>query len=208
MKVMIKRNLYIWILIIFALIVVSVLFLLTQHSEKENIEPEEVDYTQNILQNGGFESWNFSYWQIQKSVSNQSSVFIDDIVKYDGNYSLNLNSDLESDSVIVLQIIKSIPKDKKLIFSGYLKTEFVDYTLVSVELYSKNDSLIVSTSTDTLRQTNDWQYLTTWVRTINPDANYLVVKCVLLGKGRAWFDKLEIFPVDIKDKGFSPVRMK
>lgn len=208
MKVMKKRNLYIWILIIFALTVVLVLFLSTQQREENEIKPEEVDYTKNILKNGGFESLNFSYWQIKKSASNKSSVFIDDIVKYDGNYSLSLNSDFESDTLIVLQVIKSVPKDKKIIFSGYLKTEFVDYAFVSLELYSKTDSLIVLTSIDTLRQTNDWQYVTTWVRTINPDADYLMVKCILSGKGRAWFDKLEIFPVDIKEKGFFPVRMK
>lgn len=203
-----KRNLYIWILVISALTVVLVLFLSTQQREVQRVEPEEVDYTQNILQNGGFETADLTKWSIKKFRSNQTSVYIDDIVKYDGRYSLSLNSDFERDTVIVLQVMKSLPKDKKLIFIGYLKTEFVDYAFVSLELYSKNDSLIVFTSTDTLSKTNDWQYLTTWIRTINTDADYLIVKCVLLGKGRVWFDKLEIFPVDINEKGFFPIRMK
>ncbi len=204
-----KRSLYIWGLTAFAFAVVFVIFLSTrQNVEEDEIKPEEVDYTKNILKNGGFESLNFTCWIIKKPETNQISIYLDDIVKYDGTYSLNLNSDSENDSIIVLQKIKPVPLDKKLIFNGYLKTESVDYAFVSLELYTKNDSLIISTSTDTLRRTKDWQYITTWVRTINPDASYLVVKCVLLGKGRAWFDKLEIFPVDIKKKGFFPVKMK
>lgn len=190
-------------LIVFALIVIFIIVSIFSGEKKNNKEViNEIDYTYNILKNSGFETGNFDFWG--KSFVNHTNYFllIDDIVKYEGNYSLNLTSELDTTNLNVYQILRSYPKNKKLILNARVRTEDVDLAFLSVELYSIRDSLLTEAISDTLRGTNDWSHLTTWVRTINPELAYLKIKCNLIGKGRVWFDKLEIYPVDIPQNIF------
>lgn len=193
-------------LILFALILILIIALFFSGKKAPKEEIDEVDYTFNILKNSGFESGDYSFWHKEFSNNQNYNAFLDEIVKFEGNYSLNLNSDLDTINLSVYQILKSFPKDKKLILNAKVRTEDVDAVYLSIELYSKKDSLLAQSISDTLRGTNDWTHLTTWVRTINPELSYLTIKCNLKGKGRAWFDKVELFPVDIQQKSFFPVR--
>lgn len=191
---------------LFALILILIIALFFSGKKAPKEEIDEVDYTFNILKNSGFESGDYSFWHKEFSNNQNYNAFLDEIVKFEGNYSLNLNSDLDTINLSVYQILKSFPKDKKLILNAKVRTEDVDAVYLSIELYSKKDSLLAQSISDTLRGTNDWTHLTTWVRTINPELSYLTIKCNLKGKGRAWFDKVELFPVDIQQKSFFPVR--
>lgn len=183
----------------FSLVVILIIALLFS-GNKDKIEEniDDVDYTYNILKNSGFETGNFDHWE--KNFTNHTKYFclIDDIVKFEGNYSLNLTSELDTTELIVYQILKSYPKNKKLILNAKVRTEDVDLAFLSIALYSAKDSLLAEAFSDTLRGMNDWTHLTTWVRSINPELSYLTIKCNLKGKGRVWFDKMELYPVDIQ----------
>jgi hypothetical protein len=203
-----RKNFLIY-LSLFAILVIVFLFIVFsgKKSDEENL-PEEVDYTINILKNPGFETSQMSFWKSEFQFDQKSYALVDDIVKFEGNYSLNITSERDNQILVVSQMIKPIQLDKKIIFNGRVRTEDAEAVFLRMKLFSSKDSLIVEAFSDTLKATNDWTFLTTWIRTLNPDASYLKVECCLFGKGRAWFDKLEVFPVDIKEKGFFPVRIK
>jgi hypothetical protein len=193
----------------FAMIVILIIVLLFPGKtlDEEKL-PEEVDYTSNILKNSSFENGDLSFWESEFIFDQKSFAFADDIVKFDGYYSLNITSERDSEILTTTQIIKPIQLDKKIIFNGRIRTEDVDAVFLRMKLFSSNDSLILETTSDTLKGTNDWTFLTTWLRTINSNASYLKVECCLQGKGRVWFDKLEVFPVEIKERIFYPSRIR
>jgi hypothetical protein len=191
----------------FSLIIILALAFFVSENKKEESELfEDVDYTFNILRNGNFESRELAPWSLDFKTSNSMFVFIDEIIKFEGNQSLNITSDNDGEILTISQIVKHFPTNKKLILNGKVRTEDVQATYLSIQLFSKKDSLIAEALSDTLVGTNDWTHLTTWVRTINPDLAYLKIKCNLVGKGRAWFDNLELFPVEIEQKTIIPIR--
>lgn len=205
---MIKSNkkFLISLVIFAALTIVVIALVLTPKSEKEEETINEVDYTFNILKNSDFETGNFSHWKIQFQNSSKYFALVDNLVKLNGNFSGNLTSELDTIEISIAQKIENPPRDKKLILNGKVRTEYSTAVFLSIELYSKKDSVLAISYSDTLKGTNDWTHLTTWVRTINPELSYVVVKCNLVGKGRAWFDDLEMYPVDIEQKTFIPIQ--
>lgn len=205
---MIKSNKkFLILLVIFAALVIVVIALfLTPKSEKKTEVINEVDYTFNILKNSDFETGNFLHWNIQFQSYSKNFALVDNLVKLNGNFSCNLTSESDTIHLSIAQKIENPPKDKKLILNGKVRTEYSNAVFLSIELYSKKDSILAVSLSDTLRGTNDWAHLTTWVRTINPELSYIVVKCNLVGKGRAWFDDLEMYPVDVEQKTFIPIQ--
>lgn len=204
MKTIVKINKFLFVLSFFALVVILLIFILIHPKDKiEKIpQSEEVEYTKNILKNSDFESIDLSPWIIEFEINQTNYCFLDNLVKYSGKSSLNISSEkMDSNEIRSFQItqsIKDFPKNKKLILNGYIRTEFIDKVFLQIMLYNINDSLLACASTDTLSGTNDWTFLTTWVRTHNPELSKIKIACVLQGKGRAWFDKLELYPIDIK----------
>jgi hypothetical protein len=193
----------------FAIIVIAILaFVFSEKKLNEKPSLEEVDYTRNILKNPSFETGDLKFWDIGSRVDKSSYVLVDDIVKFDGNYSLNFTSESDTEFLSVSQIIKPIPRDQKIVFNARIRTEDVKEVFIRMKLYSSKDSLIVEAVSDTLKETNDWTFITTWLRTISPDVFYLKVECCMSGKGRVWFDKLEVFPIEIKERGLFPIRLK
>lgn len=203
-----RKNFLIYLSAFALLIIIILALLFSGRKSKEDLLTEEVDYTKNILKNSGFETGDFSFWNLEFQSNQTSYALIDNIVKFDGDYSLNITSDNDSKFSSFSQVIKSIPLDKKIIFNARIRTEDVDAVFIQMKLFSSKDSLIVETRSDTLKGTNDWTFVTTWLRTLNPNSSYLKVECCLAGKGRVWFDKLEVFPVEIRERGFFPIRIK
>lgn len=218
------KNKFLSILIISAsVITLFILFVVNPISpvpEKENDKIKDVDFTKNILQDPNFEKANFENWRKANDNFEGVSIFFDNIVKSEGKYSLSIVSK-ESHFVIgekvvyfVYQRLDNIPYDKKLILNAKMKTESVESTnyiqsqeaggsaFVTLELYDRKDSLLTITNTDVIEGTTDWTHYTTWIRTQNKDIEYLFIKCALEGKGRVWFDNLELYPVEIQQKYF------
>lgn len=181
-------------------------FVFSKKSDQSEDKIDEVDYTYNILKNSGFETGKFYPWEKTFEDTRNYYAFIDDLVKYEGNFSLNVTADLYSENLGVYQKLKNFPRNKKLVLNGKIRTEDITSAFLSIELYNKEDSLLAEASTDTLKGTNDWIHLTTWVRTINPELSYIIVRCNLLGKGRVWFDKLELYPIEIENRTIIPVQ--
>lgn len=203
-----RKNFLIY-LSLFAVLVIALLILLfSGRKDEDKISLDEVDYTKNILKNSNFESGSSNFWKFNSQIGNGSFAIVDDIVKFEGNYSLNITSESDSEFSTVSQIIREVPRNKKIIFNARVRTEDVKAVFIRMKLYSSKDSLIVEALSDTLKGTNDWTFVTTWLRTINPETSYLKVECCLSGIGRAWFDKLEVFPVEIKERGFFSIQLK
>lgn len=184
------------------IIVLALIFLRKEETVEESID--EVEYTINKLKNPGFETGDLEHWQKNFRNTIKYFAFLDEIVKFEGNYSLNITSDLENTNLWIEQKIYDFPLNKKLIFNAKVRTENVNSVFLCVELLSDKDSLLAQAFSDTLKGTNDWNHLTTWVRTINPQLNYIIVKCNLIGRGRIWVDNLELYPVDIQQKYILP----
>jgi len=191
---------------LFALtIILLIAFLFSGRKDETKEAIEEVDYTYNILKNSDFEEGNFNYWKKNFLDQNENFSLIDDIVKFEGDYSLNLTSELDTNYLTVYQTLSYFPKDKKLILNAKVRIEGVSAAFLSIKLFSGKDSLLAVAATDTLKGTSDWTHLTTWVRTINPELSYIKVECNLKGKGRVWFDKIELYPVEIPSGSILPI---
>ncbi len=203
-----RKNFLIYLSLFAVLVIALFVLLFSDGKDEDKVSLNDVDYTRNILKNYDFESGNLNFWKVNSQGGNRSFIMVDDIVKFEGNYSLNITSENESEFSIVSQVIKPVPRDKKIIFNARIRTEDVEAVYLRMKLYSSKDSLIVEAISDTLTGTNDWTFVTTWLRTINPETSYLKVECCLSGKGRAWFDKLEVFPVEIKERGFFQIKTK
>ncbi len=209
-----NRKLFLYIISGFALIVVLIVALSVGQTEKSELEVfDHVDYTRNIILNGGFEFFELTPWKSNIENTRHQNVILDDIIKFEGNQSLNINRFTKQNGgkeseIKVYQILKKFPTNKKLILNGRVKTEESNSVFLCIELYSKSDSLLAIAISDTLRGTNDWSHLTTWVRTINPQLSYVKIVCNLTGSGRAWFDKIELYPVEINENIFIPFGRK
>lgn len=198
-----KRKNFLLYLTLIAFVIIGLLaFLFSGKTEENESVPEEVDYTSNILKNSGFESGDFYPWKVGFKVNNTTYALIDDLVKFSGSFSLNISSEKDTGLYVVSQVIKPIQIDKKIIFNARVRTEDVSNAFIRIQLFSFQDSLLVQAYSDTLKNTNDWVFLTTWLRTVNQQSYYIKVDCCLYGSGRVWFDKLELYPVDIKEKNF------
>lgn len=224
------KNKFLPILVILALVItLFILFVVKPISpiqEEENNKVKDVDYTKNILQDPNFEKANFENWSKANDDFEGVSIFFDNIVKREGKYSLCITSK-ESHFVLgekvvyfVYQRLENIPYDKKLILNVRMKTESFESTpkdssnnlilqkeadwsaFVTLELYDRKDSLLTITNTDVIEGTTDWTHYTAWIRTQNKNSKYLLIKCALEGKGRVWFDNLELYPVEIQQKYF------
>ncbi len=197
-------------LVILSLLAIAIIIMLavifSRDGKTIDESVNEVEFTVNKLKNPGFETGDLEHWWKNFRNNMKYFAFVDEIVKFEGNYSLNITSDLDNTNLWVEQKIFDFPINKKLIFNAKVRTENVNAVFLSIELLSNKDSLLAQAFSDTLKGTNDWNHLTTWVRTINPDLQYIIVKCNLIGRGRVWVDNFELYPIDIQQKYILPFK--
>ncbi len=197
-------------LVILSLLAIAIIIMLavifSRDGKTIDESVNEVEFTINKLKNPGFETGDLEHWWKNFRNNMKYFAFVDEIVKFEGNYSLNITSDLDNTNLWVEQKIFDFPINKKLIFNAKVRTENVNAVFLSIELLSNKDSLLAQAFSDTLKGTNDWNHLTTWVRTINPDLQYIIVKCNLIGRGRVWVDNFELYPIDIQQKYILPFK--
>lgn len=206
------RNKFIIVLVIAAAIVTVILYFITSQMEYglDISNPKDVEFTKNILKNPSFEENEFKHWIKANDFFPNVILSYSDENQKEGTHSFHISSEEkffdrgEPVSVFIYQRISKVPINKKLVFNAYIKTHDVDAAFISLELYDGNDSLLTVTNTDLIEGTTEWTYCTTWLRTQNKNIKYMLVKCALEGRGKVWFDKLELYPVEAAPKYFSP----
>lgn len=195
-------------LVLAAAIVTVILYIITSPMEYglDVSNPKDVEFTKNILKNPSFEENEFKHWIKANDFFPNVILSYSDENQREGHRSFHISSEKkffdrgEPVSAFIYQRIETVSMDKKLVFNSYIKTVNADAAFISLELYDMNDSLLTVTNTDLIEGTNDWTYCTTWLRTQNENIKYMLVKCALEGRGKVWFDKLELYPIEAASK--------
>lgn len=202
-----KKNIYVTSVVIVAIVLTAILlYAVFQKKSKEEVivKPDDVEKVNNLLRNHSFEKPLDARqdWSVKAELP-FSNYGYDNIVKYDSSVSIVLVSDSDEQQPIYLsQKVQNIKADRKLTLFGFIRTEDCDSVRLEIELHNK-DSLIIVGFSDCARGITDWTEYNAWIKTFLP-ANvgekdlYLIVKCVLYGKGKAWFDKIRLYSLPEK----------
>lgn len=93
---------------------------------------------------------------------------------------------------------------KELIASANIRTEDATEAAIWLQCWKKNPPRVlaaVSSSTDSpVYGTQDWIFVETKVRAPR-DTDFVVLRCVLQGRGTAWFDSLSLSEVEVTENG-------
>ena len=191
-----------------AAIVLSVILLFAVFQKKSReeitIKPDDVEKVNNLLKNHSFENIIDAKqdWSVKAELPFANFGY-DSFTKYDSAASFVLVSDAGDKLPIYLsQKISNIKANRKLTLFGFVRTEDCDSARLEIELYDK-DSLIIKGFSDCAKGTTDWTEYNAWIKTFLP-ANvverdlYVVVKCILYGKGRVCFDKVRLYSLPEK----------
>ncbi len=190
-------------------ILLGIILLLLVKKRQEVMElekassPYSVEYVKNLVFNSSFELGQGEQPKGWKFESNRGKVYFyrDVIEKFDGRFSANINSDDSLAKAFLFQDIDEFPREKKFILYGAIKTYGVDTAFMRIEVYDTLGNLKSFNSTDFLGGTNDWRVYTCAV-IVGKDAGKVKVKCVLIGRGRVWFDDVELVAVKYEEKDY------
>ncbi len=190
--------------IFLALILVFGLLEKKSLEEPETTSLDKVEKVENLLNNSSFEK-EFSEtndWSLKIS-GDETSAGFDPLIIYEGDFSFGFRSIDNSSIAFVYQKINRLEADKKLSLLGFIKTQDCDSARFEIELYHK-DSLLIRGYSDPASQTTDWQEYNAWVKTYlpyssQPDELEAVIKCVIYGKGNAWFDKVRVYSIPLDE---------
>ncbi|MHC4478608.1 MAG: DNRLRE domain-containing protein [Planctomycetota bacterium] len=99
------------------------------------------------------------------------------------------------------QSIQNIPKGKTIRLSGFVKTEDADAVNVCVQYWDiKGKNMLAFASTPILRGDQDWMLVQSRPIVIPTETASIIVRAALTGKGKAWFDDLELVVVDLSEQ--------
>jgi hypothetical protein len=202
-----------YFLVLFFVLGAFLLFFLT-HRRREEVEmvergsPYLVEYVKNFLFNSGFELGEGDRpdgWRMEGAFD--GVYFLRDAIeKFDGRFSANITSDVRITNgrlnrSSLVQEISEFPKNKKFILYGAVKTYKVDTVFMRIEVYDTLGNLKSFNSTEFITGTSDWRVYTTAVL-VDEDASKLEVRCTLIGRGRAWFDDVEVVAVSYEAEDY------
>lgn len=202
-----KKNIYVTSVVLLAIVLTAILLVavLQKKSQEETIiKPDDVEKVNNLLKNHSFENvidpkndWNV------KAEMPFANYGYDSFTKYDSAVSFVLVGEAEDQPPIYLsQKVQNIKADRKLTLFGFIRTEDCDSARLEIELHTK-DSLIIAGYSDCAKGLTDWTEHNAWIKTFLPTnidegELYVLVKCVLYGKGRTWFDKVRLYSLPEK----------
>ena len=93
------------------------------------------------------------------------------------------------------QVIITDASSKDMRLTGYIRTENATEAALWLQCFSKSPARVIAAQTTSLRTpvqgTNDWTPVEIKLKAPR-DTDFLVVRCVLKGKGTAWFDSIEL----------------
>ncbi len=93
------------------------------------------------------------------------------------------------------QVIITDAASKDLRLTGYIRTENATEAALWLQCFSKDPARVIAAQTTSLRTpvhgTNEWTPVELKLKAPR-ETDFLVVRCVLKGKGTAWFDSIEL----------------
>lgn len=202
-----KKNIYIISVILVAVALTAILlFAVFQKKSFEEavVKPDDVEKVNNLLKNYSFENIIDAKtdWSVNTNMPH-SDFGYDSFTKYDSAASFVLLSNADNQPpIFISQKVSNIKANRKLTLFGFLRTEGCDSARFEIELYDK-DSLLIKGYSDFARGITDWTEYNAWIKTFLPanvaeDDLYVVVKCILYGKGRVWIDKVRLYSLPEK----------
>jgi hypothetical protein len=197
------------LIIFFIPILAGLILFLLAKKKQEIIEiekrstPYTVEYVKNLIYNSSFELGRGNEPSGWMSEVKGDKVYLerDVIEKFDGKLSASITSNNPSAKSNWFQDIHQFPKEKKFILYGAIKTYYADSAFLRIEVYDTLGNLRSFNSTEILTGTNDWKVYTCAV-IVEKDAKKIRVKCVLNGKGSAWFDDVELVAVRYEERDY------
>ncbi len=197
-------------IIIFSLPILLGLILLFLAKKKQEIieiegknAPYSIEYVKNLIFNSSFEIGQGNQANGWKFEGKGEGIYFerDAIEKFDGKFSANIISDNPASKAFLVQEIENFPREKKFILYGAVKTYGADTAFMRIEVYDTLGNLKSFNSTNFLTGTNDWLVYTCAI-IVGKDARKIKVKCILNGKGRVWFDDVELVAVKYEEKDY------
>ncbi len=197
------------IIIIFTAVLIGFILAILIKKRQETLEvekantPYSVEYVKNLIFNSGFEIGQGNLVKGWEFESDGEGIYFDrDVIeKFEGKFSANINSDVSPAKAFLSQNINEFPKEKKFILYGAAKTYDVDSAFMRIEVYDTLGNLKSFNSTEILKGTNDWKVYSCAV-IVGKDAGKIEVKCFLLGRGRVWFDDVELVAVKYDESDY------
>lgn len=158
-------------------------------------------WAENFLANPGFDELNLdgtpTQWDVFIMPENHALGQADGVA-HDGDYAAMLYTpNLYAKDPINnwSQIVYDDLVGKKVTLSGHIRTEKVSKASLWIQCFSKQRSRILASAssydTSALNGTNGWTLVSTSL-TPPEGTDFLVIRCVINGQGKAWFDSLSL----------------
>jgi hypothetical protein len=173
------------------LFIYSLLFFVTACNAQDSIKVFNLDFEQNLNKNelpDDWIKWGTSDYSTQSDTS----------IKYSGNYSVVINPLPSSEGKSFGSVAYLLPANynaSSITLTGYMKTENVSDGFAGLLLRVDGASEPIAfdnMQNRNIQGTNDWtQYEITLP--FSTEAKKIFVAGILVGKGKAWFDKFEVF---------------
>jgi len=91
------------------------------------------------------------------------------------------------------QRLQQVPAGKTLILSAYIRTENADSVNVCLQCWSLGGKeMLAFTSTPVFRGDQEWILVRSGRVTVPAKTAFIIVRAVLAGKGKAWFDDISV----------------
>ena len=202
-----KKNIYIISVVIVAIALTAILlYAVFQKKSREvaTVKPDDVEKVNNLLKNHSFENVIDAAkdWSVKAEMPFANFGY-DSFTKYDSAASFVLLSDEQNQPPIyVSQKIQNLKADRKLSLLGFIRTEDCDSARLELELYYK-DSILIKGFSDCAKGTTGWTEYNAWIKTflsanVAEEGLFAIVRCVVYGRGRAWFDKIRLYSLPEK----------
>ncbi|MBK7500744.1 MAG: peptidase S41 [Ignavibacteriales bacterium] len=167
------------------------LFFITACNAQDSIKNFNLDFEENLNKKelpDDWIKWGTSDYSIQTDTS----------IKYSGNYSVVINPLPTSEGKSFGSIAYQLPANydaSSITLTGYMKTENVSdgYAGLLLRVDGTSEPIAFDNMHNRgIKGTNDWtQYEITLP--FSAEAKKIFVAGLLVGKGKAWFDKFEVF---------------
>ena len=202
-----KKNIYIISVVIVAIALTAILLLAVFQKKSREVtivKPDDVEKVSNLLKNHSFENIIDAGkdWSVKAEMPFADFGY-DSFTKYDSASSFVLLSDADDKPpIFISQKVSSIKANRKLTLFGFIRTEDCDSAKLEIELHDK-DSLLIKGFSNCAKGTTDWMEYNAWIKTFLP-ANvveenlYVIVRCVVYGRGRVWIDKVRLYSLPEK----------
>jgi hypothetical protein len=155
----------------------------------------------NLLRNAGFENGadgKPDEWHGFVAPADGAKAVWDELVHRSGKRSAMLHIETPYAEEVYnnwYQHVKVIPVAKQLNLSGYIRSEDVTDAALWLQCWREGSQEVLRFATTSVGHsisgTVDWTQVKTSI-VPPPETAFLTVRCVIAGKGRAWFDDLQL----------------